>query len=47
MKNISKKLYANITVNGLENIKDIDASTIKIETTCTNKTKLTLKFLES
>ena len=47
MKDISKKLYANVTVNGLENVKNIDASNIKIESTCINKTNLTLKFLEA
>lgn len=44
MKN---KLYANLIIKGLDNIKNIGAENIKVESTCTNKTKLTLKFLES
>lgn len=47
MKDVSKKLYVNITIDGLEKIKNIDAGNIKVEGTCTNKTNLALKFLES
>lgn len=47
MENVSKKLYANISVIGLDDIKNIDADKMKFESICTNKTNLTIKILES
>lgn len=47
MENVSKKLYANISVSGLENLKNIDADKpLKIKSTCTNKTSIALEILE-
>jgi hypothetical protein len=42
------KLYANIEVIGLEKLKNIDAGkSIKIKSTCINKTSIILEILET
>lgn len=47
-QSITNKLYAHVSISGVEDLKDVSAdSTLEIETTCTGKTSVDINLLKS